>query len=127
MRGGEHENMDHQTIWSVDELAANRMLADLGIELTDERRRAVARHFARHRQDVARWAAERAHASMVARLESVTTDRFARARDEWASGFRAAEHELLTMAPADLIDLAGGQPRSKGQILRALVRNARQG
>jgi hypothetical protein len=32
------------------------------------------------------------------------------------------------MAPADLIDLASSsQPRSKGQILRALVRNARQG
>jgi hypothetical protein len=111
--------------WTVDQLAARKLLADLNIEATADLLVCAARHFAEHRQDLSSWAAERAQASMVQRLEDVSRQSFGRESDQWAQGYCYAEQKILTMSPEELLNLGPDQQRSKGQILRSMIRQAR--
>jgi hypothetical protein len=111
--------------WAVDELAASKLLAELNIEPTEEQRSCVARHFAQHRRDLSRWVAEQAQSKMIERLEAISGQSFGRESDQWAQGYCYAEQKILTMSPEELLDLEADQARSKGQILRSMIRQAR--
>lgn len=119
--------MGDSTSWSMDRLAAHNLLASLKLEQTEENLELAARHFARHRESAIEWAAERTHASMLRSLESGSTMFFDRHSAEWTDGYRFAEQQVSTMMPKDLLDLGPERARSKGQVLRALVRQARAG
>lgn len=112
--------------WSVDELAARKLLAMLELEETEARVGQVARHFAEHRLSIAGWAADRVHAGMVRELEDIPSSIFAAHSEDWARGFRNAEERLLTTSPRDLLEIEPEQSRSQGQILRSMVRQARR-
>jgi hypothetical protein len=118
--------MDQTSLWTVDKLAATKLLAALGLDITDEQIDRVARHFAQHRQDLTSWAAERAQSSIVRTLETASPDMFVRESDQWASGFRFAEQLVMTANPQELLDLGPERPLSKGRILRSMVRQARR-
>lgn len=117
--------MGDSSAWSMDRLAAQNLLARLNVEATPGNLELAAEHFARHRDNAIGWAAERAHSRVVRELESVGTMHFGDRCEEWAEGFRFAEHRVATMMPEELLDLVPHRTRSKGQILRSMVRQAR--
>ena len=112
--------------WSVDQLAANRLAAELKLDATEDTIDRIAAHFADHRRDMMDWAAERIHGNAIRALESASTSNFGRHGDDWNMGFRRAEEQLLTMSPSELLSLEPDQTRSQGQILRSMVRQARR-
>ena len=118
--------MEHTSVWTVDTLAANTLLAELGLEVTDDWINRIARHFAQHRQSMTSWAAERAQSTIVRSLETVSPDMFMRESDQWASGFRFAEQLVMTANPQELLNLGPERTLSKGQILRSMVRQSRR-
>lgn len=118
--------MGDSTFWSVDQLAARNLLASLKMEATDANLELAAQHFARHRQGCIEWAAERVHSNIVRSLEGASTMYFERKSGEWTDGFRSAEHHVATLTPDNLLELAPQRTRTTGQVLRAMVRHARQ-
>ena len=112
--------------WSVDRLAANNLLAHLGLEATADKVEWVEQHFARHRRTAMDWAAQRVHASIIDRFEAAAGDYFRHRSEAWTEGFRFAEQEVAGLTARDLLKTDTGQAQSKGQILRSLVRHARR-
>lgn len=117
--------MGDSAAWSIDRLAANNLLASLRLEAAAETVDAVAEHFAKHRRDSIEWAANRVHSSIVRRLESAVPDQFARHGEGWADGYRFAEQQIATCIPEQLLELPSDTVRTKGQVLRAMMRQAR--
>lgn len=111
--------------WSIDRLAANNLLASLKLEATSETLDVVAEHFSKHRRNSIEWAAKRVHSSVIRTLESALPPHFDRQGENWAEGARFAEHQVATMIPEDLLELPSDTARTKGQVLRAMVRQAR--
>jgi hypothetical protein len=118
--------MDIPSHWTVDQLAASNLLAALNVEATTERLELATRHIARHRQDQIGWAAERMHMRLIDMLEKISTQSFARESEEFTHGFRYAEQHIMTLNPQELLEIAPERPRTQGQILRAMVRQARR-
>lgn len=119
--------MVDSSAWTVDRLAANTLLTKLKLEATADMVDLAAQHFAEHRRNSIGWAAERAHSAIVRKLESPPPSHLDRENEHWMDGFRYAEQQILTTSPEDLLELAPEKARSKGQVLRALVRQARSG
>ena len=118
--------MGDSNFWSMDRLAATNLLASLKVDSSAETLDLVTEHFARHRQSSIGWAAERAHSHITHKLEAASTLYFAERSEEWADGFRYAEQQIATTMPEELLELGPDRTRTKGQVLRALVRQARQ-
>jgi hypothetical protein len=111
--------------WAVDRLAANTLFARLRLKPTADMLEQAAAQFAEHRKNSIGWAAERAHSSIVQKLESASMERFGRETDDWRNGFCFAEQQVMTTRPEELLELGPDRSLSKGQVLRALVREAR--
>lgn len=118
--------MDHATHWSVDRLAASNLLAQLKLDASDDLIDLVTRHFADHRRNLVSWAAERTQSAIFEAMETASPSFFAQHEEAWAGGFRQAEEIVRTLEPETLLKLDPGPPRSKGQFLRSMVRQARQ-
>lgn len=117
--------MGESIVRDVDRLAASNLLTELKLDAGDTKLETAAKHFARHRLNSNSAAAERAHSSIVERLEAASTEHFGHTSDEWQDGFIFAEQQILTMTPEELLDLARDKERSKGQLLRDMIRKAR--
>mgnify|MGYP001555386164 FL=1 len=117
--------MTESNIWSVDRIAAGNLLLSLGVKLDPADELLIAEHFARHRRDAQEWAAERARDRIVSTLETASLELCPRSSDDWSLGFQRAEQMVMTMTPNELIGTEVGKARSKGQVLRALVRHAK--
>ncbi|MBO9575983.1 MAG: hypothetical protein J7494_09625 [Sphingobium sp.] len=118
--------MTNKRYWSVDELAARKLLAELKLGESDGLVDQIAQHFAEHRVNIAAWAADRIQAELVQMLEGASASSFAHHGEDWARGFNAAEELVVTTSAANLLDIAPARARSKGQILRTLVRQTRK-
>jgi len=118
--------MDDSVVWSVDRLAANNLLLNLGLKLGEQQAEQVAAHFAKHRLSAYTWAGEKVHSHVMEELETASMRRpFRESSEDWAEGYRYAEEVVMTLSPA-LPDIESGQGPSKGQLLRAMVRDARR-
>jgi len=118
--------MDRATHWSVDRLAASNLLAQLKIDPSEDLIDLVARHFAEHRRNLVSWAAERTQSAIIEEMESAATSLFTHHDEQWIRGFSRAEEIICTLQPKALLDLDPHPPRSQGQILRSMVRQARR-
>ncbi|MBO9576813.1 MAG: hypothetical protein J7494_13850 [Sphingobium sp.] len=118
--------MDQTTHWSVDRLAAGNLVAQLELEATDDLIDLVTRHFAEHRRNLIGWAAERTQSAILEKMETAATSLFAHHDEDWARGFSQAEEVVFTMEPKAVLNLEPSPPRSQGQILRSMIRQARQ-
>jgi hypothetical protein len=118
--------MDHSTHWSVDSLAASNLLAQLKLDATDDLVGLVTRHFSEHRRNMVEWAAERVHDNVVRAMEDASTGSFSYRSEDWVRGFQHAEELVVGMTPRELLQLEADQTRSKGQILRTMVRQSRR-
>lgn len=118
--------MSNDGVWEVDRVAAADLLAALGAAPEPEWGVIVAQALARHRRQSYDWASQRARQSALQILEKEAAETFQRHNGEWVDGFRHAEKCLVTTTPWALLGLPADQPRSKGQILRSLVRSAKR-
>jgi len=112
--------------WSADRLAATNLLAQLKLEAPDDVIDTVARHFSDHRRSMMQWAGARTQSAIVEAMEAASTDYFAQRSEEWVRGFCQAEELIFTLNPRELAELEPAPPRSQGQILRSMVREARR-
>jgi len=117
--------MTESDLWSVDRIAAGNLLLSLGLKLDPGDESLIAEHFARHRRDAQEWAAERTRDRIMRKLETASLELCPRSSDDWSQGFQRAEQMVMTMTPNELTGAEVGKPRSKGQVLRALVRHAK--
>lgn len=117
--------MNHPGTWSVDRLAAANLFTILNIDATDHQIEIAATHFAEHREDAYHWSAERIRARVIDQLETSGSELFMRKPEAWGEGFRAAQEELMTLLPSELIDLPKSPPPSRGRILRSMLRQRR--
>ena len=114
--------------WDVDRLAASRLLASLKLEPTAEILQEAARHLARHRRESSAFSAERVRAKIVEDLEARSVDhlRSGSKSHDWAMGVGFAELRVASLDLDDVTDQGLRKPRSKGTILRSMVREARK-
>lgn len=117
--------MGESAIRDVDRLAAANILSELGLTPDSARIDAVARHLAAHRQTAQVWAVGQARDRIVARLEAATIDRSQRESEDWVRGLGEAEHQVVVMQPHELLGEVATAPRTRGTILRSMVRQAR--
>ena len=118
--------MSNDGVWEVDRVAAADLLAALEAVPEPEWGVIVAQALARNRRQSYDWASQRARQSALQVLEKEAAETFQRHNGEWIDGFRHAEKCLMTTTPSALLALPANQARSKGQILRSLVRSARR-
>lgn len=118
--------MSESDIWSVDRIAANNLGVSLGVTFNKDQIERIADHFALHRLRAAQWAAERTHANIVQVLETESLRLAQQHDEEWSQGFMRAEQAVMTIATGDLLGVERHEPKSKGQILRAMVRQAKR-
>lgn len=111
--------------WSVDQLAASRLLDDLGIEVTETRLDMVARHFAGYRDNMSNWSAQHVQSQILLKLETTPRAGMGRDGDDWNRGFCFAEQQVATMTINELLQRDTAPERSRGQILRSMLRHAR--
>ncbi len=110
----------------VDRIAARNLLSTLGIEPTHDALEHATRTLAEHRVTGADWAANRVHRDALEMLEEDSMLQFAGHAPEWSEGFIAAQQSLLRLEPIEKLGLYEEKPRSKGQILRTMVRLAKE-
>lgn len=118
--------MSESDIWSVDRIAANNLGLSLGLTFNKDQIERIADHFALHRLRAAQWAAERTHSNIVHRLEDESMHLAQQHDEEWTQGYMRAEQIVMTMSAGELLDIEHHEPKSKGQILRAMVRQAKR-
>ena len=118
--------MSESDIWSVDRIGANNLALDLGLPVTADQMEKIAAHFAHHRQGSAKWVAERVHANIVKALEEQAMPLAHQHDEDWTQGYMRAEQIVMTLAARQILDIETHQPKSKGQILRAMVRQAKR-
>lgn len=118
--------MSESDIWSVDRIAASNLVVNLGMAFKPEQIERIANHFALHRQNSAKWVAERVHSNIVKALEEEAIRLSQRHGDEWSQGYMRAEQVMMTLPINAMMDIERHEPKSKGQILRAMVRQAKR-
>jgi hypothetical protein len=112
--------------WSADRLAAANLLTQLKLDAPDDVIDTVARHFSDHRRSMVQWAGERTQSAIVEAMEAASTGYFAERSEDWVRGFCQAEEIIFTLNPKELAELEPAAPRTQGQILRSMVREARR-
>lgn len=113
-------------IREVDRIAARSLLSALGVDASEDALRLATRTLAKHRVTGSDWAARRAHEHALDALEASSMEQFTGHASEWSEGFIAAQQSLLRIDPTERLGLYSEKPRSKGQILRAMMRQARE-
>lgn len=112
------------SVWDVDRLLASQLLTELGSEADPQILDKVARMVAQHRANLAGWGAERAQQAMLERLGERIQSEFREHSAHWYDGFREAEACVAVMTTGELLEI-DTQERSRGEYLRALVKQAR--
>lgn len=117
--------MDDTGVWDVDRLAAAELLVSLNASDHAEWAHLVARAFCKTRQQNVRWAARRVHDAAIQILEEAAIEEFVHRDAMWNEGFRFAENELSVQNPADLLGIDLAPSKSRGQVLRSMIRDTK--
>ena len=118
--------MEDANVWDVDRIAAAKLLASLRETSEADWGQIIAKAFSRSRFQSYQWAASRVHESAIKVLEAESLEEFQRREAVWADGYRHAEECLMSQTPSELLEAVARPPKSQGQVLRALLRSARQ-
>lgn len=118
--------MEDANVWEVDRIAASELLSLLKQTSEEDWGRVIAKAFSKSRFQNYQWAARRVHDSAIRVLELEAKEEFQRREAVWADGYRHAEECLMSQTPSDLLETVVPPPKSQGQLLRAMLRSARQ-
>lgn len=105
----------------VDEVAAHNLLRALGLEASDGRIAVAAAHMRAHRTSAGQFALEKACDDFFVHMENP----FLRSRthdEQWSAGCAVAENEALNWFAERPHADAPPSVRSKGHILRTMIR-----
>jgi hypothetical protein len=118
--------MEDTNVWEVDRIAASELLSLLKQTSEEDWGRAIAKAFSNFRFQSYQWAASRVRDSAIKVLELEAKEEFQRREAVWADGYRHAEGCLMSQTPSELLETFVPPPKSQGQLLRAMLRSARQ-
>lgn len=118
--------MEDGSVWEVDRVAAAELLSLLKQTSEEDWGQVIAKAFSRSRFQNYQWAATRVRDSAIRVLEQEANEEFHRREAIWADGYRHAEACLISQTPAELLETFVPPPKSQGQLLRAMLRSARQ-
>ncbi|MET3763140.1 hypothetical protein [Sphingomonas sp. UYEF23] len=117
--------MNKSSVWIVDQLAAARVIRELNLSVTESGINRLAELLADHRLDAMDLAISRTQLT----ISNAIRDLLGRNRHksgEWSDGCRSAEMAILTDTLDAIQIMRPKQTRSKGQVLRSLMRQARK-
>ena len=118
--------MTETDVWNVDRVAAAELLASLRETAEADWADVMAQAFSRCRFQSYQWAAKRVHESAIKVLEAAASREFCARDSHWSDGYRYAEQKIYAATPLDLLGADAQPVRTKGQILRSLLRAAKQ-
>lgn len=118
--------MEYGSVWEVDRIAAAELLALLKEAPEADWGMLAAKAFCKSRLQSYEWAAQRVHESAIKVLEAQAMETFQRKDPVWTDGFRHAEECLTAKSPSELLEVITRPSRSKGQVLRSLLRSAKR-
>lgn len=118
--------MSESQCWEIDRMAARRLIGRLGVAATPETVEEVAAEFASHRLEVEQWVADRVQSYVIGMLEARSIEEFGRMDERWSDGFRTAEELVARLQSEDLLGQPVSEAKSKGQLLRSMMRTARK-
>lgn len=118
--------MSDPSVWEVDRIAAAELLTAIKDAREEDIPAIAAAAFSRHRLHSYEWAAQRVHRGAIDALEDASARELVRRDAIWADGFRFAEQCLCGCTPSELLGDIARPLKSKGQILRTLIRSARK-
>lgn len=118
--------MDDASVWEIDRLAAAEILTVLQSAKKADWPDLIAQVFAKARLNNYEWAAQRVRETVIDILEAEAVEEFQRKEAMWTDGFRHAEECLFAHNPSELLRVYPGSSKSTGQVLRSMVRSARQ-
>lgn len=118
--------MEDANVWEVDRIAASELLSLLKQTSEEDWGRVIAKAFSKSRFQNYQWAARRVRDSAIRVLELEAKEEFQRREAVWADGYRHAEECLMSQTPSALLETVVPPPKSQGQLLRAMLRSARQ-
>lgn len=110
----------------VDEVAAHNLLLALGLEASEDRIAEAAAHMRAHRTSAEHLLLDKARDDLFTHLESAFR-RFRTHDDHWNAGYAAAETEAVNWFAARPYVDAVPPARTKGDILRAMIRHQKAG
>ena len=111
--------------FTSDDLAAFNLLLELGVKRTAASLACVTRHMRSHREGAETLLMQRARSDLSAHLERMAIDAFPHHEEDWTSGFGAAEEAAANWFLDQEAERSQSTPRSRGAILRTLVRAAK--
>jgi hypothetical protein len=117
--------MTEPSVWSVDRLAAAKVVRELKLTVTDDQMRHLSELMAEHRMDTLDVSMSR----VVEKISDTTQgvlDRNQHQTGNWFDGFRTAEGAIIALVSYAVQEMRPIQQRSAGQIFRSLLRQARQ-
>lgn len=117
--------MTDSGVWTVDQLAAARVVRELNLSLSAHDTERLAELLADHRFDALDFAISRARVTVSDAIRDVL-DRNRHKSGEWSDGCRSAEMAILTEMSGAIQNLKPKRTRSKGQVIRSLIRQARR-
>lgn len=118
--------MGDGSVWEIDRLAAAELLALMRVTPEADWAILAARAFSKSRLQSCEWAARRVHEAVIKTLEAESIETFDRKEPVWTDGFRHAEECLMAKSPSELLEVVVRPSRSKGQVLRSLLRTAKR-
>jgi hypothetical protein len=113
-------------VWAVDRVAAANLGRALGLNLDDEQLNIAAGVLAEHRTSAFDMAVSRIRSSILERIHEVMLNAQEWRSADWSEGCRSAEHAILTITSDELLEVGPIRERSKGQILRTMLGQARK-
>lgn len=117
--------MTEPSTWMVDQLAAAKADAELNLGISQIQLQLLAEIFAEHRSSTLELGMARVETRISSSIEDVLKRNYYKS-GEWSDGCRSAEATIFTAISCVIQEMKPKKYRSKGQILRSLMRQGRQ-
>lgn len=118
--------MAESHVGHIDQIAAALLVRDIGLVLDGEQMGELERHLAKHRTSTLDLAVSRIQARISDAILRLVGEAQAYRSGDWSNGCRSAEAAVLAITSDVLYEIRPREARSKGQILRAMLRQARK-
>lgn len=115
-----------RSVWAVDQVAAANMSFALGMTPDSAGAALIAQHFAEHRRTAAALAVRWMRRKIIDQIQRLTDDPGQHRNVDWSMGCLAACGIVERIATAQLDEVTPPAGRSKGQIVRSMIRRARR-
>jgi hypothetical protein len=110
----------------VDKVAAVGLAREFGLSLDDDRMADLARHLADHRASSVDLALVKIRGRISDVVLRILSDARSFRSSDWSDGCRSAEASVMAVIGDVMREVQPRVPRTKGQILRDMLRHSRE-